>query len=62
MGNGVLDCMPMITVGELINTAVQQISMSFPDQDREATAEDAMLMLNLFMILVRAFVDKGDLT
>lgn len=49
----------MITVGQLINSAVEQISMAFPDQEREATFADAMQILQIFTMLVKAFVSKA---
>jgi hypothetical protein len=52
----------VITVDELINAAVQQISMSFPDRDREATINDAVQMLHIFTLLVKAFTEREELT
>lgn len=46
-------------ISELINSAVTQISMSFPDQDREATLDDAVQMMQIFVVLTKAFMEKA---
>lgn len=47
-----------MTVGELINSVVQQTSSSFTDQEREATFDDAIHILQTVTIISRAFLDK----
>lgn len=60
MGTTVLGHMPLVhlTVGDLINSVVTQVTGCFPDQDRLATAEDAILMLQTMMIVCRAFIER----
>lgn len=48
----------MITVSELINSAVSQIASGFLDQDREATIDDAMQMLQVMLMIVKAFTER----
>ncbi len=47
------------TVGDLINSVVSQWTYQFPDQDRLATAQDLIQMMQTMTMVVKGFIEAG---